>query len=164
MPKWKNYFTSWLQVIDYDHGFFYQTSARAGRGLYHSGPAVKRYRFWQDALWWSSCGLYALNRWLVKPRVHSPFLRGHFNDLLLIPCALPLILQIQQWFGLRKQNIAPDSGEIVFHLVVWSVLFEVIGPHLMKTVGDPFDILAYVAGAVVAGIWWQRHNWSRRAA
>jgi hypothetical protein len=120
---------------------------------------VRRYSFWRDALWWCSCGLYAVNRWGIKPHSHNAFFRGHFNDLFLIPCALPLILQLQQWVGLRKRITAPDWSEIVFHLVVWSVFFEVIGPHVMKTTGDPMDVAAYAAGAVLAGIWWQRWNW-----
>jgi len=124
---------------------------------------VKRYWFWRDELWWSCCSLYGLNRWFIKPHTHNLFLRGQFNDLLLIPCALPLILQIQQWVRLRKQNTAPEFGEIFFHLAIWSVLFEVIGPHIMKTIGDPLDVVAYVVGGILAGLWWQREKWMRHA-
>jgi len=117
---------------------------------------VKRFGYWRDALCLGGCVLYALNRWVVAPRAHSAFLSGYFNDLFLIPCALPLFLQVQRRLGLRQHDEPPRVGEIAFHLVVWSVLFEVAGPHLMKTVGDPWDVLAYTAGAVFAGCWWQR--------
>jgi hypothetical protein len=115
---------------------------------------VKPYRFWRDPLFLAGCGLYAVNRWLVKPHVHSPFLHGHFNDLLLIPCALPPVLWLQRHLSLREHDTAPTPGEIAFHLAVWSVLFEVIGPRIMQVTGDPLDVLAYVAGGLVAGAWW----------
>ncbi|HEX4343858.1 MAG TPA: hypothetical protein VH255_10725, partial [Verrucomicrobiae bacterium] len=101
-------------------------------------------------------------RWCVRPHTHNLFLRGQFDDLLLIPCALPLILQIQQWVRLRKQETVPEWGEIFFHLLVWSILFEVIGPHIMKTTGDPLDVAAYVVGGILAGLWWQRETIKKR--
>jgi len=115
---------------------------------------VKPFRYWRDPLCLSCCALYALNRWAVKPHVHSPFVRGHFNDLLLIPCALPFLLWLQRRLGLRPHDQPPTVGEIAFHLVIWSVLFEVIGPQLLRVTGDAFDVLAYVFGGVFAGVWW----------
>jgi len=123
---------------------------------------VKPFGYWRDPLCIGGCALYALNRWGLKPHTHSAFLAGHFNDLLLIPCALPLFLQLQRWLGLRPHDEPPRVSEIIFHLVIWSVLFEVVAPHLMRTAGDPWDVLAYVAGAVVAGVWWQRARWFRK--
>ena len=101
---------------------------------------MKRFRYATDPLCIACCGLYATNRWLVKPHVHSHFLRGQFNDLLLIPCALPVILWAQRRLGLRRHDAPPGGGEILFHLVIWSVLFEVIGPHVMRVTGDYRDI------------------------
>ncbi|MBU6399222.1 MAG: hypothetical protein KGS61_02800 [Verrucomicrobia bacterium] len=118
---------------------------------------MTRFRYLRDRLFWVGCGLYAMNRWLIKPHVHSPFLRGHFNDLLLIPCALPPLLQLQRWLRLRLHDQMPTAGEIALNLAVWSFLFEAIGPHLMRGVtGDPWDVLDYVAGGIVAGLWWHR--------
>ncbi len=89
--------------------------------------------------------------------MHSPFLHDHFNDVLLIPCALPPLLLLQRWLRLRSHDRAPTPGEIALYLGVWSILFEVIGPHIMpRTVGDPWDVVAYVAGGVLAGLWWHR--------
>jgi hypothetical protein len=51
---------------------------------------VKIFCYYRDGLFVLCCLLYAVNRWVVSPHAHSAFLRGHFNDLLLIPCALPL--------------------------------------------------------------------------
>jgi hypothetical protein len=136
-----------------------------GRGIWpcDSGPALNSFRYLRDGLFMVSCSLYALNRWLVKPRLHSAFLHGHFNDLLLIPCALPPLLLLQRWLKLRRHDQAPTPGEITLYLVVWSILFEVIGPHIMtRTVGDPGDVAAYVAGAVLAGLWWHRRGFLHR--
>lgn len=76
--------------------------------------------------------------------------------MLLIPCALPLVLWLQRKLGLRNHDGPPTVSEIAFHLVVWSILFEVIGPHIMRVTGDPLDVLAYVVGGVAAGLWWNR--------
>lgn len=115
---------------------------------------MRRFGYWRDRLFLLGCALYALNRWGVRPHVHSPFLHGQFNDGLLIPCALPLVLWLQRGLRLRGHDEYPSAGEIGFHLVVWSVLFEVIGPHIMRVTGDPLDVVAYAVGGVLAGVWW----------
>lgn len=120
---------------------------------------MTRFRYLGDRLFLVTCGLYALNRWALKPRVHSGFLRDHFDDLLLIPCALPPLLLMQRWMKLRLDDRPPTAGEIALYLVVWSVLFEWIGPHLMPwAVGDAWDVVAYAAGGVLAGLWWNRRR------
>ncbi len=118
---------------------------------------MKRFGYLRDRLFLAACSLYALNRWLLKPRFHSRFLHDHFNDLLLIPCALPPLLLLQRWLKLRTDDQLPTPGEIALYLVVWSILFEWIGPHLMPwTVGDPWDVVSYIVGGVLAGLWWHR--------
>lgn len=116
---------------------------------------MKRFGYWRDPLFLLACTLYALNRWAIKPHVHSPFLHGQFNDLLLIPCALPLVLWLQRRMGVREYDAPPKPGEIMFHVAVWSVLFEVIGPHWMHVTGDLLDVVAYVIGGIGAGVWWR---------
>ena len=124
---------------------------------------MKAFGYLRDPLFLVCCFLYALNRWVLKPRVHSAFLHDHFNDLLLIPCALPPLLLLQRWLRLRADDRLPTTGEILVYLVVWSILFEVIGPHLMPwTVGDPLDAAAYAVGGFAAGLWWHRDRWFGR--
>jgi hypothetical protein len=108
-----------------------------------------------------SCAAYALNRWLLKPHLHSALLHSYFNDALLIPCALPLALLLQRWLGLRSHDAPPQPAEIALHLGVWSILFEWIGPHLVRhATGDPWDVAAYWIGGLLAGLWWrwQQHQ------
>ena len=106
--------------------------------------------------------LYAVNRWLILPHVGAGFLRGQFNDFLLIPAALPPVLLLQRRLRLRDHDDPPLWAEIIFHLVVWSVLFEVIGPHLLRVTGDPWDVCAYWAGGALAGCWWKLRHRVRR--
>lgn len=120
---------------------------------------MKAFGYLRDRLFQVSCSLYALNRWGLKPHLHSPFLHGHFNDLLLLPCALPPLLLLQRRLGLRPHDDAPAPGEIALYFLVWSILFEVVGPHLLRrATGDPWDVLAYGCGGIVAGLWWHRHR------
>ena len=53
---------------------------------------MPRFRYLGDPLFLTGCAAYAGNRWLIKPVIAWPFLQGHFNDLWLIPCALPPVL------------------------------------------------------------------------
>ncbi|MDB6065068.1 MAG: Methyltransferase type 12 [Pedosphaera sp.] len=121
---------------------------------------MKRFGYLRDPLFLLCCCCYALNRWWIKPHFHSAFFHNWFNDLLLIPCALPPLLLVHDRLGLRARNTPPSALEIAGHLIGWSVLFEVIGPHIMRTTGDPWDVVAYATGALPAWLWWR---WFHRA-
>lgn len=125
--------------------------------MFDPGTVVTDFGYIRDRLFLVCCLLYAGNRWLVKPLVEPGFLHSHFNDLLLIPCALPLMVLFHRKTGLRSHDGPPTAGEIALHPVVWGILFEGIGPiWVAHATGDPLDLLAYGAGAVVAGLWWNR--------
>ncbi|MCX6956162.1 MAG: hypothetical protein NTV51_28845 [Verrucomicrobia bacterium] len=118
---------------------------------------MKRFAYARDPLCLLACAGYALNRWALRPVgwAAGPFMRGHFNDLLLIPAALPLLLWLQRRLGLRAADGPPSWREIALHLVVWSVAAEAIAPQLWHhATGDWLDVAAYATGAVVAGCWW----------
>jgi hypothetical protein len=113
------------------------------------------FRYVADPLCLVCCLAYAANRFLLKPHVHSGFFHGYFNDLLLIPCALPVVLWVQRRLGLRQHDRMPEFPEILFHLVVWSILFEGIGPFLFHhTTGDPWDVVVYFIGGCLGWFWW----------
>lgn len=139
----------------------FASKTRRGGGVWppDSSAAVIAFRYLRDRLFLLACSLYAINRWGVRPYTHSAFLRSHFNDLLLIPCALPPLLLLQRRLNLRTHDRVPLAREIALYLVVWSILFEAIGPHIMRrATGDPWDVVAYFAGGIAAGLWWNRHN------
>ena len=117
---------------------------------------MKRYGYAADPICLIACALYAANRCWLAQHTDSVFLHSYFNDLLLIPAALPLALWLQRRLGCRSHDRAPSWGEIVLHLVVWSVTAEAIVPHLLAhSVADWKDVAAYTCGSLVAGCWWQ---------
>lgn len=116
---------------------------------------MKRYPYLADPLWLGACLLYAVNRGWWRQASGLPFFAGQFNDLLLIPCALPVLLWVQRCLGLRDHDRFPEPGEVALHLVVWSVIAEGIGPRLIPwAVGDLRDVAAYALGGLFAGLWW----------
>lgn len=117
---------------------------------------MKRFGYALDPLCVIACGLYALNRWWLRQYVGGPFLHGYFNDLLLIPAALPFLLWLQRKIGVRDNDGRPRWREIALHLAVWSFVAEAVMPHLNHhTTGDWRDVIAYTVGALAAGAWWQ---------
>ena len=76
------------------------------------------FRYLRDPLFLPGCALYALNRFWWKPHFHNAFLHSYFNDLLLIPCALPPVLLAQRWLKLRFHDEPPRAGEIIFQLLI----------------------------------------------
>ncbi|HEV7925144.1 MAG TPA: class I SAM-dependent methyltransferase [Verrucomicrobiae bacterium] len=117
---------------------------------------MKRFGYVFDPLFLFCCALYATNRWLIKPHCDIAFFHNWFNDVLLIPCALPPLLLAHRWLRLRKYDQPPTLGEVTAHVIGWSILFEVIGPHIMPTVGDPWDAVSYACGGFAAFFCWQK--------
>lgn len=118
---------------------------------------MSRFRYAADPLFLLACAAYSINRWIVKPHTNSTFFHGTFNDLLLIPAALPVVLMIQRLLGWRSSDQPPTAGEIFGHWLVWSIVCEGIAPLLWsRPVGDFRDVMAYGIGAFLAGLWWNR--------
>ena len=120
------------------------------------GSVKAGFRYCRDPLFLGASGLYALNRFLLKPALAIPFLRGQLNDLLLIPCALPPLLFLHRKLGWREGDAMPTTSEIAMHTVVWITVCEVIGPKFWRGTADWLDAIAYVTGAVFAGWIWAR--------
>ncbi len=118
---------------------------------------MRRFGYCLDPLCLVGCAAYAVNRWLVKPFHLSGFFHGRFNDLWLVPCALPPILWLHRRLGWRTHDGPPEWSEIALHLVLWSVVCEGIAPRfLSRATGDLWDVAAYAVGGVLAGLWWRR--------
>jgi len=116
---------------------------------------MRTFGYLRDPVFLSASLLYALNRWLFKPHFRALFLHNWFNDLLLIPCALPVLLWIYRRLKLRPSNAFPTLLEVCSILVFWSLLFEWIGPHLVNyTVGDWRDVIMYWTGGLLAWVCW----------
>ena len=118
---------------------------------------IAAFRYWRDPLCIAACAAYAVNRWLLKPHFAlGPFMRGHFNDCLLIPAALPLVLWLQRRLSLRTHDAPPTGGEILLHLAVWAFIAEGAGPWLThRGTADWWDVAAYSAGAAACYVFWR---------
>jgi hypothetical protein len=118
----------------------------------------------RDRLFLVCCGLYVLNRWVIKPSVPGGFFAFWFNDLLLMPCAVPVCLWLWRQAGLRRKDVPPTAAETVGLLLLWTLMFEVAGPRLTaRATADWRDAAAYAAGALLAWIWWNRRGlWAGR--
>ena len=114
-----------------------------------------RFRYALDPLCLLACAGYAASRFLLKPQSESWFIRGQLTDLLLIPCALPIVLWIHRQLGLRRHDHPPDPAEIILHLLVWSIAAEWFAPLFFAVTADPRDVLAYATGAALSGSWWR---------
>lgn len=119
------------------------------------------YRFYRDRLFWAASGAYLANGAAKAFSGEMPhwFLKNYFNDLLLIPCALPPLLSLHLILGLRHTDGTPTASEVAFHLLIWCLFFEFLGPSVMRQgVSDPIDCVCYAAGGIAALLYWQgRH-------
>lgn len=128
---------------------------------------MNRFGYLHDRLFGLSLAAYAVNRLVVLPHLggffHShlhwawPFLHSHFDDFLLMPAALPVVLWLQRRTGLRSHDRPPGWLEMLSHLVIWSVMCKFVGPvYYHIGIADPWDILFFAAGGSAACFWW---NW-----
>jgi len=118
---------------------------------------MSRFGYLRDPLFLSALAGYALNQWLFKALWPALFLQGQFNDLVLIPAALPAVLWAQRVIGLRDHDRPPLWSEMILHLVAWSAICEFIGPHwLHHGTADGWDVVAYAVGGIMACVWWNR--------
>jgi len=118
-----------------------------------------RFRPVCNPLFIGACVAYAINRWWLAPATHHPVLINWFNDLLLIPCALPPLVALYHALGLRGTTAPPRGREILCHLLLWIPLFEWIGPRFVPgTTADPLDAVAYCLGGFLAHAFWRRRQ------
>lgn len=59
---------------------------------------------------------------------------------------------------LRDHDDPPNFYELLFFLLLWSYCFEYVGPlcgkYLNNPVADPWDVVCYATGCIIAGIYW----------
>jgi hypothetical protein len=118
-----------------------------------------RFRYCADPACISAGVIYVIGRWMLRPYgIGGDLLSGYLNDLLCLPLFLPLILYVQRRLGLRQHDLPPRMWEIIQHWLIFSLVFEIIlplSPHLFRTTRDPLDSLAYLAGGLMAWLWWR---------
>jgi hypothetical protein len=117
---------------------------------------MSRFRYAADPLCLTCGFLYLINGLWLRAALGGPFLTGHFNDLLLILCALPPLLWLHRRLGWRGHDRAPELGEVLLHVAVWSVVCEGFGPWVMPyATADLRDVAAYALGGIAAWCGWR---------
>jgi hypothetical protein len=75
--------------------------------------------------------------------------RWYFGDYLALVVCIPLIINIQVYFGFR-QKCCIKIIEIFIYFIIFSISFEIILPIILKkTTSDVIDIIAYAFGGMV---------------
>lgn len=122
------------------------------------GKPPRPFRYLADPVCISSLILYPINRFYLKPHhIGGWFTHGYLNDVLCLPLFVPMILYAQYVIGLRKHAAYPSAWEIFQNWLAFIFIFQVVIVRFPKTfiaAGDPWDILAYAAGGIIAGVYW----------
>jgi len=120
---------------------------------------MRPFRYIFDPLFVMSAGIYALNRFVLKPHFATPFLHQHLNDLLCIPFWVPIMLFFQRIMKLRDNDDLPALREVLVPLLIWTWLFEVFLPGTDGArdwcIADPADVVSYAIGAIIAVAFWR---------
>lgn len=117
-----------------------------------------KFLYIRDPLFISCLIMYWLNRWVLKPLTTGGIFHTSLNDLMCIQFWVPLMLWGMRRFGLRSDDRPPQWYGILIPLVWWSFIFEWwiprSAPFRGLTVSDPYDIVSYAVGALVAALFW----------
>jgi hypothetical protein len=123
---------------------------------------AKRFEYFNDFVFLISVATYAFNRFIIKPclkgqsNILALFFKGHLNDCLLVPCVLPIFLWSYRKLGARTHDNTPTWKEMLLHVTMWSVFFEIIGPfYLHHGTADYWDTIDYACGGFIAMIFWK---------
>ena len=98
-----------------------------------------------------SCALGFLLFHMFEGHVQVPeVLSAYLDDFLCLPILLSLILLVQRRLIVQDEAFKLPVGHIIVSILYISLLFELVLPGFsVKFIGDPFDVLAYSAGAAL---------------
>ncbi len=118
-----------------------------------------RFLFGRDPIFLFSVALYFINRQFLKTAFpDNAFLHGYLTDCLCLPVWVPLMVWGMRQMRLRDAS-PPRWNEIFLPLLIWSLMFEFWLPQTEVfghfAPGDPFDIVAYALGGIIAFGGWK---------
>jgi hypothetical protein len=152
-------YTEWTLTSMTDRRFQLICSTACER-IIRETMSSKMFLYLRDPLFLTAVTAYLSNRLLLEPFLRVTFFHSYVNDLISIPVLVPLMLFAARRLGLRSHDLPPLANEIIVPVIVWSILFEIVLPQSMFwrrwITGDPYDVLCYALGAMVASMWWQR--------
>ena len=83
------------------------------------------------------------------PIYNFTIIRQYIADFLALIVCVPMFVNIQLFFNIRKKNYI-TFYEIIFYTLLFTVLYEFICPFLLKRMTyDPVDIVFYLLGGIV---------------
>jgi hypothetical protein len=83
------------------------------------------------------------------PIYNSTLIRFYLGDILALIVCIPIFVNSQIWFKVRKCNYIM-IWDIIGYFLLFSMYCEIVMPHFIKTMtSDPFDILAYAIGGLI---------------
>ena len=116
------------------------------------------FRAWRDPLFWTGIGLWAVNKFCLRPNFDWIFLHAYFNDFLCAAVTVPTVVTLTGLLRLRDPDGPPNALEVAVPLCVIAGVFELwlpFQPGLESyNISDPGDILAYVLGGVCSYVFW----------
>ena len=115
----------------------------------------------RDPLFLACLAIYVANRIAEDLGLTHWLLRGYLNDFICIGFWVPILTFGLARLGLRESDPIPEGPEIAIAFLVWALMFEVWLPTTSLladfTTADPWDVVCYAAGGILAGIWWRWH-------
>ena len=86
---------------------------------------------------------------IMVPEYNFTFIRWYIVDVLALIVCIPIFVNAQIIFRVRKKEYLTIIDIIVYFLL-FSMYFEIIGPKYLKNLtGDVFDIIAYGIGGLI---------------
>ena len=80
--------------------------------------------------------------------VFPDLIQFYLNDLLVVPIVATLGMWLMRWV-LQQRDLVLVQWQVIFIVVAFSVVFEMVLPFLMKRyTGDPIDVLMYFIGGL----------------
>jgi len=117
-----------------------------------------------DPIFLGAVFVYTINTILIRHfGLSITVSRYYLNDFFLVPCTLPPILFILSIMKVRRRNQPATAIEVFLCLIVWSVMFELVGPQISeKATPDILDVLAYWLGGISSWFLWNFTRFSKR--
>ncbi len=110
---------------------------------------------WLEPFWIFSLACYAVHRWWQWASPSPGWMSNHWNDIWMLPCAVPLVTRMYAALNLRASTAPPSLSEIVWLGLLWSVMAECLAPlWFTRSTGDPLDVLAYGLGGFMLWLRW----------
>ena len=118
-----------------------------------------KFAYLRDPLFLACLVMYPVNRFVFKKLWATGFVHDHFNDAICLPMFAPVVVFLCRKLRLRDHDDIPQPDELLVMVIVWSLMFEMYLPQhpfwSKWTMGDPFDVLWYVIGAVAGTCFWR---------